>query len=80
MKLDSKLRHKLQYATDLDAFVSLAGDAGFAVEKADILRTTAGVELSDDELEEFGGGMSPTVIIPTLITTTVGTVSSWFRC
>ena len=55
---DAGLREKLQGAGDLDAFVAIAKEAGFDVSKAAWLKYQAQqtLELSDEELEEAGGG------------------------
>jgi predicted ribosomally synthesized peptide with nif11-like leader len=59
LKEDAGLREKLQGATDLDAFVALAKEAGFDVSKADWLKHQARqtLELSDGELEGMTGGI-----------------------
>ena len=58
LKEDFGLRNKLKGATDLDAAVSIAKEAGFDVSKADWLKsqTKKPLELSDAELEEVSGG------------------------
>lgn len=55
---DADLREKLQGASDLDATVKIAKDAGFEVSKADLLRYQAKqvLELSDEELESVPAG------------------------
>ena len=55
---DAGLREKLKGAADLDAAVALAKEAGFDVSKAAWLKYQAQqtLELSDEELEEAGGG------------------------
>jgi len=54
---DAGLREKLKGATDLDAAVAIAKEAGFDVSKADWLKYQAKqtLELSDEELEMAGG-------------------------
>ena len=58
LKEDAGLQEKLQGAADLDAFVEMAKDAGFDVNKADWLKHQAQqtLELSDEELEGVSGG------------------------
>jgi len=55
---DAGLREKIQGASDLDAAVAMAQEAGFDVSKTDWLEYQANVELglSDKELEVMGGG------------------------
>ena len=58
LKEDKGLQEKLKVATDLDAAVAIAQDAGFDVRKADWLRYQAQqtLDLSDEELENVAGG------------------------
>ncbi len=58
LKDDPGLQEKLKGATDLDAAVALAKEAGFDVSKADWLKyqTQQTQELSDEELEGMAGG------------------------
>lgn len=58
LKDDAGLREKLQCATDLDAAISLAKEAGFDVCKADLQSYQAeqALEVSDEELETAAGG------------------------
>ena len=58
LKDDPGLQEKLKGATDLDAAVALAKEAGFDVSKADWLKyqTQQTQELSDEDLEEMAGG------------------------
>jgi predicted ribosomally synthesized peptide with nif11-like leader len=58
LKGDAGLQEKLKGASDLDAAVAMAKEAGFDVRKADWLRYQAKqtLELSDEELEEVSGG------------------------
>jgi predicted ribosomally synthesized peptide with nif11-like leader len=58
LKDDAGLQEKLKGASDLDAAVAMAKEAGFDVRKADWLRYQAKqtLELSDEELEEVSGG------------------------
>jgi len=55
---DAGFREKLQAASDPDAAVQLAKEAGFDVSKADWLNYQAKqtLELSDEELERAAGG------------------------
>jgi len=58
LKEDAGFREKLQGATDLDAAVAMAKEAGFDVSKADWLsyQTKLALELGDEELEGIAGG------------------------
>ena len=58
LKEDVGLQEKLKSATDLDAAIALAKEAGFDVCKADWLRYQAKqtIELSEEELERVAGG------------------------
>jgi len=55
---DAGLREKLQGATDLDAAVAIAQEAGFDVRKADWLKYQAQqtLEIGDEDLEKLAGG------------------------
>ncbi|MCX5946058.1 MAG: Nif11-like leader peptide family natural product precursor [Cyanobacteria bacterium] len=57
LKVDAGLQEKLKGATDLDAAVAMAKEAGFDVSKADWLKYHAKqtLELSDEELEGVAG-------------------------
>ena len=58
LKDDEGLQEKLKGASDLDAVLAIAKDAGFDISKADWLRYQANqtLELSDEELEGIAGG------------------------
>ncbi len=58
LKEDLVLQEKLKGATELDAAVTMAKEAGFEVSKADWLKYQAKqtLQLSDEELEEVAGG------------------------
>ena len=58
VKDDPGLQEKLKVASDLDAAVAMAKEAGFDVSKADWLRYQAKqtLELSDEQLEGVAGG------------------------
>ncbi|MCP9814998.1 Nif11-like leader peptide family natural product precursor [Synechococcus lacustris L1E-Slac] len=58
LKDDEGLQEKLKGASDLDAVLVIAKDAGFDISKADWLRYQAYqmLELSDKELEGVAGG------------------------
>ena len=60
LKDDEGLQEKLKGASDLDAVLVIAKEAGFDVSKADWLRYQANqtLELSDEELEGVAGGCS----------------------
>ena len=57
LKDDEGLQEKLKGASDLDAVLVIAKDAGFDISKADWLRYQAKqtIELSDEELEGVSG-------------------------
>ena len=59
LKDDAGPQEKLQGASDLDAAVALAKEAGFDISKADWLKYQAKqtLELSDEELEGVSGGV-----------------------
>jgi predicted ribosomally synthesized peptide with nif11-like leader len=59
LKEDSGLQEKLKGASDVDAAVALAKEAGFEVSKADLLRyhEKQKLGLSDEELEGVAGGL-----------------------
>ncbi|MCP9815045.1 Nif11-like leader peptide family natural product precursor [Synechococcus lacustris] len=59
LKDDEGLQEKLKGASDLDAVLVIAKDAGFDISKADWLRYQAKqtIELSDEELEGVAGGV-----------------------
>ncbi len=58
LKDDAGLQEQLKGATDLDAAMAIAQEAGFTVTKAEWLRYQAEqtLELSDEELEGVSGG------------------------
>jgi predicted ribosomally synthesized peptide with nif11-like leader len=58
LKGNTELQEKLKGASDLDAFLAIAKEAGFEISKADWLRYQAKqtLELSDEELEGVAGG------------------------
>ena len=62
LKDDEGLQEKLKGASDLDAVLVIAKDAGFDISKADWLRYQAKqtIELSDEELEGVSGGIGGT--------------------
>ena len=55
---DGRLEEKLKVATDLDAALAIAKEAGFDVTKADCLEHQAkeGLEMSDEDLSGVAGG------------------------
>ena len=59
LKDDAGLQEKLKGASDLDAVLAIAKEAGFDVSKAAWLRYQAKqtIELSDEELEGVAGGI-----------------------
>jgi predicted ribosomally synthesized peptide with nif11-like leader len=61
LEVDAGLLEKLKDATDLDAAIALAREAGFDVSEADWLRYQEGMgegELSDEELGSVAGGLT----------------------
>ena len=54
IKADTTLQEKLKGATDADAVVAIAKDAGFIISTDDL--PNAQSELSEEELEIAGGG------------------------
>ena len=54
VKGDTNLQEKLKAATDVDAVLSIAKEAGFSISAEDL--TKAQSEVSDDELEGAAGG------------------------
>ena len=62
LKSEPGLKQKLQNASNLDAAVTVAQDAGFDVSKDDWLAYQSKQtpnELTDEELEGVAGGMQP---------------------
>ena len=63
LKEDAGLQEKLKGAADLDAFLTIAKEAGFDVSKADWLKYQAQaqqtLELDDEELEGVASGVGP---------------------
>ena len=60
VKADTSLQEKLNGATDTDAVVEIAKEAGFSITAEDIQSMqSAKVELSGKELEGAAGGISP---------------------
>lgn len=59
LKVDGALQEKLKGASDLDAVVAIAKEAGFDVIKDECLKHQAKqtTELSDEELEDVAGGV-----------------------
>jgi predicted ribosomally synthesized peptide with nif11-like leader len=62
VKADAGLEEMLKGASDLDAAVAVAVEAGFDVSKEDWLEAQAqnAVEMSDEELEMVAGGTNTT--------------------
>jgi len=56
VKGDSSLQEKLKAASDADAALAIAKEAGFAITAEDIQSMQSATELSDDELEGVAGG------------------------
>ena len=55
VKADTSLQEKLKAASDADAVVAIAKEAGFSI-SADDLKNAQVTELSDEELEGVAGG------------------------
>ena len=55
VKADISLQEKLKAASDADAVVAIAKEAGFSI-SADDLKNAQVTELSDEELEGAAGG------------------------
>ena len=72
LKDDEGLQEKLKGASDLDAVLVIAKEAGFDVSKADWLKYQAQrtLELSDEDLEKVAGGGGDGVPV---------TSDEWFR-
>ena len=67
LKDDAGLQEKLKGASDLDAVLVIAKDAGFDISKAAWLRYQAKqtIELSDEELEGIAGGSGGCALVGT---------------
>ena len=65
VKSDTELQEKLKAAADIDAVLSIAKEAGFAIASEDIqsMQPQSG-EVSDEELEGAAGGFMITPITP----------------
>jgi predicted ribosomally synthesized peptide with nif11-like leader len=67
LQQDSIFREKIKGAQDLESFIKIAKEYGYEVDKADFLNfgNSELLELSDEELEDVSGGISPlTIIVP----------------
>ena len=62
VKVDSGLQGKLKAATDADAVVAIAKEAGFMV-LAEELKTYLKPEVSEEELESVSGGAFTATLI-----------------
>jgi len=60
IKGDAALQARIQDATDLDAVVAIAMEAGFVVSKPE-LEAAQALELSEGELETISGGLRKAV-------------------
>ena len=56
VKTDTSLQEKLKGATDADAALTIAKEAGFAITAEDIQSMDSATSLSDEELEGVAGG------------------------
>ena len=54
IKGDSSLQEKLKAATDVDAALAIANEAGFSISVEDLKKAQS--EISDEELEAAAGG------------------------
>ena len=65
VKSDTELQEKLKAAADIDAVLSIAKEAGFAIASEDIqsMQPQSG-EVSDEDLESAAGGFMFTPICP----------------
>ena len=61
VKADSSLQEKLKAATDADAILAIAKEAGFVISAVDLKKAQA--EVSEDELENVAGGINTWVVI-----------------
>ena len=61
VKADAGLQEKLKAASDADATVTIANEAGFVFSADDIKSLSAIEELSDEELEFVSGGGGNTI-------------------
>ena len=61
LKDDSSLQEKLKAATDTDAVLAIAKEAGFSISVDDLKNAQS--ELSDEELEGVAGGGAATRLI-----------------
>lgn len=70
---DAILREKISGAQDLDSFITIAMEHGYDINKADLVnfKDSELLELSDEELENVSGGISPLTIIVPIIRFTV---------
>ena len=57
VKADAALQEKLKAATDADAAVAIAKEAGFVISAAELMaRRSEAIDLTDAELESVAGG------------------------
>ena len=70
VKTDSSLQEKLKAASDADAVVAIAKEAGFMISSDDI--TKAQSELSEEELEGVAGGGLTDVTITVVRALSIG--------
>jgi len=57
VKADAALQEKLKAATDADAAVAIAKEAGFVISAAELMaRQSEAIDLTDEELESVAGG------------------------
>ena len=59
VKGDSSLQEKLKAASDADAALAIAKEAGFAITAEDIQSMQSATDLSDDDIEGLAGGLAP---------------------
>jgi len=76
VKEDSGLQEKLNAATDVDAVVEIAKDAGFMISAEELQRSQA--EISEEELEGVAGGTSTIILCMVVIATVAGAAPTAF--
>jgi predicted ribosomally synthesized peptide with nif11-like leader len=67
LQQDLTFREKIKGAQDLEGFIKIAKEYGYEVDEADLLNfgDSELLGLSDEELEDVSGGISPlTIIVP----------------
>ena len=62
VKTDTSLQEKIKAATDADAVVTIAKDAGFSISADDLKNAQS--EISEEELENVAGGVLKMIYPP----------------